>query len=502
MMCPWRSTLASLLLLAFPSCADEPRHRLIVLGFDGATWDVIDPMLQRGELKSFQALIERGCRGPLRSIHPMKSPVVWTSIATGKFAREHNILDFMVPYGDGPKMLVRSHYRRAPAIWNVASHEGRSVCVLGYYATYPVENVLGVMVAGMSSFRRPGGVYPPDRQEALVRAVADLWKPKALDQITDELVGWDYDAKLASSPEHPHHQAAAIIQKGIAEEYREDECFHRLLPTLLAERPDLLMAYFRTTDTVGHTTWIFHDSSDFEKRPDPGNVALLGGLVQASYRYVDRILGEVMAQAPDANIVVVSDHGMGSATGKWPAANKAITGNHRPHGIFLAAGPDVRHGTVDGVTVMDVMPLMLALLDLPHARDLPGKLPVAALRESFTATHPRRWVESYDIAWETLPAPGDDGSDAETRGLDVLKGLGYVAGSQRSGTGESHDAPRDFWQIDRELRFHALLGELQYDIMQHNGTGLAKLRELIQQRDPELMVRLELALQTLQETAH
>jgi len=94
-------TIATLFMLA--GSGDEPgtitsetirNSPLIVIGIDGATWDVIDPMIAAGELPNFARLKNQGAYGSLITVGPQVPPVVWTSSSTGQFARQHGIIDF------------------------------------------------------------------------------------------------------------------------------------------------------------------------------------------------------------------------------------------------------------------------------------------------------------------------------------------------------------------------------------------------------------------------
>ena len=148
--------------------ADLKPRPLVVFCVDGATWDVIDPMIDRGELPNFRKLVETGVRGDLVSIPPVASPLVWTTVATGRFARHHNILDHVFPYTPGAKRRVSSLQRRVPALWNIASHHSRSVAIVGYYATHPVEEVRGAMVSDRAGKGLAGGIYPAKLEAELL----------------------------------------------------------------------------------------------------------------------------------------------------------------------------------------------------------------------------------------------------------------------------------------------------------------------------------------------
>ncbi len=125
-------------------------YKVLIVGMDGATFRVMDPLLASGQLPAFQGLIERGMRSPLRSQKPMASPILWTTMATGHKRQDHGIQSFIV-YKDPKKptrgTLVSSEDRKTLALWNIASALGRSIGFVGWWASWPAEPVNGWMVS-------------------------------------------------------------------------------------------------------------------------------------------------------------------------------------------------------------------------------------------------------------------------------------------------------------------------------------------------------------------
>ena len=71
------------------------KTRVYVIGLDGATWDILDPLIEQGKLPVFKKLKENGAWARLRTFEPTLSAVVWTSIATGKSMLKHGIVDWV-----------------------------------------------------------------------------------------------------------------------------------------------------------------------------------------------------------------------------------------------------------------------------------------------------------------------------------------------------------------------------------------------------------------------
>ena len=105
-------------------------------------------------MPTFAKLIEGGTRSVLMSEKPMRSPALWTTIATGQPRATHRIFDFVTGSWYWPKAerkkkqrLVTSDMRESPALWNMASDAGKESLVVGWLNTWPAEKINGVMVA-------------------------------------------------------------------------------------------------------------------------------------------------------------------------------------------------------------------------------------------------------------------------------------------------------------------------------------------------------------------
>src|SRR5262245_58970501 len=147
--------LASLVLLgggvgcerSQPEIPPPTGDRVVLIGIDGATWDVIRPLMKAGDLPNLRGLVERGWSGVLHSMEPMVSPALWTTIASGHVPAEHGILGFLAPTQDGGEAPVTSNLRRVETLWTIATRAGRTVNVIGWFVTWPAEPINGIMVS-------------------------------------------------------------------------------------------------------------------------------------------------------------------------------------------------------------------------------------------------------------------------------------------------------------------------------------------------------------------
>jgi hypothetical protein len=487
---------ASLLLptvLLLTSCSEEApapeRNPVLFLGVDGATWDVIDPMIERGELPNFAALKKRGAWGDLITVGPQVSPVVWTTFATGQFGRRHGILDFVFPYTPGPKKPVESTIRQEPAIWNIASEAGRSVGVVGYFASHPAEAVNGVMVTDRAFQRLEGSVYPADWIEPLTDRLKPYYKYKHQKELWKRFFPWDYDPKSEELEDPKYAEANLMVAKRVDNNIVYSYYLQEVTNALLEQQQhDLFITYFRNPDYTAHSLWWYYDDSEYDTKPDPFTQSLLADVLPESYRYVDDVLGDILERIPaNTNIVIVSDHGGGSATGRYTVKreqHKLLTGNHRPDGVFLAAGPDISPGQVRGMTIMEIFPMVMALLDLPLADDIPGKLDHRPFRDGFFDDHPVQTVPSYGNrkAEPAVDVAIDDEAQKET--LNSLQGLGYIGEGFEFGDRDLSET--SFWDADSQLVMFSVTGELVYWVLREDVDVAIEVLELAWERRPDV----------------
>jgi len=469
----------------------DPEVPVIVLGIDGAEWDVIDTLIDEGELPNFSRLKEEGAYGHLLNPGPQVSPVVWSTFATGHFGRDHGILDFVYPFTDAKgKRPVDSTLRIEPAIWNIASQHDLQSTVIGYFVSYPAEQIDGKMITDRAFSGARGAhwlVSLAEESKQIKREVLQDIEP-----LRKRFIPWDYSPEQAEDANNPYYASARMVQGRLDQRIPVEEFLRRVTLRELDDVQDLLIIYFRIVDYVGHSLWLYHDPSDYAEGPDPRQRELLGGAVAESYRYVDEIIGEVLARhAGKANILLISDHGFGSATGNFAVARgqrDLLTGNHRPDGVVLAHGPAFRSGQIEGMTIMEVMPTLAVLLGLPVSDELPGVVYRELLKEDFLEQAPPQFVSSYRRSSDAEGRLEIDDS-IESDEMEALRGLGYVDdGVQFSGSTEQRDY--DFWSSKGEIVAYHMIGEITYALIQGDVVTADSLVREIDRNLPQLRRRV------------
>ena len=140
--------------------------KVLVIGLDGATWDVIKPWIEEGSLPTFKRLMEEGSWGNLKSTIPPISPPAWTSIATGKNPGKHAIFDFLGVKGDYSRYPNLSINKRSAEIWDFI--EGSIVAHVPL--TYPPKKIKGIMISGMlTPSLKSEFTYPRGLRDEIVR---------------------------------------------------------------------------------------------------------------------------------------------------------------------------------------------------------------------------------------------------------------------------------------------------------------------------------------------
>ncbi|MEO1367003.1 MAG: alkaline phosphatase family protein, partial [Acidobacteriota bacterium] len=435
-----------------------PPTPLVVVGIDGATWEVIDPMIDRGELPNIAALRENGAVSDLLVLPPLSSPAVWTTYMTGHFPRRHGILDHTFPYAPGPKRRVTSTLRREPTLWNLASRFGRRSGIFGYYATHPVEHIDGVMVSDRADQMDTGGVYPQALEPRVRDVINRLAEPEALRNLRALYFPEPYSPKTASQSDSPFAgvlQSVRRLDRGLRHEAFVTETALGALADSFApdgERFDLFVVYLRMTDITCHTTWLYFDDSAFEEKSTPEMRDLLGDCLPESYRQADAFLGRLVetldaGYGPNGyNLVALSDHGCGPAIGRYAIGRKGLShlsGNHYANGIVLTRGPDLARGRLPRTNHMDIMPTLLALAGLPISDELPGRIHDPLLRPGLLEERRVRRAPAYRLTWQTAGGVDGDGDAAESEELAALEALGYVDGGTAVAAGVDGDGDFD-----------------------------------------------------------
>jgi predicted AlkP superfamily pyrophosphatase or phosphodiesterase len=319
---PARTALASALvclgLVAATSLARPPRAapQLILIGVDGATWEIIDELGEAGALPTFSRLAKSGTRGVLDSIEPSISPALWTTIATGRPAHAHGVEDFW----------VSSRSVRAARIWEVADRNGLTSGVLGYLATWPPEKEGGFLVPGW--LRQSNATVPEDLSflpdlEDLEYAAHGLSRRDLVRVVYRALRRGATLASVAAVIELARSRAPGEDAglRDLARRHAAMELWTDVFCHLLRDyQPQLGIFYQHHVDAISHLYFAhYRPEMEMFSALEPDERAKYGDAIPRIYAATDRAIGRIEACAsPDATILVLSDHGQrpGKASGQ------------------------------------------------------------------------------------------------------------------------------------------------------------------------------------------
>ncbi|HET7292275.1 MAG TPA: alkaline phosphatase family protein [Vicinamibacteria bacterium] len=410
---------------AFEPLEDAGGPRIVVFGLDGLSWRILDPLVNAGRLPNIAALIRQGSAGPLLSVKPTLSPVVWTTIASGHGPRDHGIWDFV----DAQKHLVNSTQVRTKRIWELLSERSPATLgVVGWFVTWPVERVAGFMVSERSRpwkltrERRPLSFHPPALQdpfEDVDRERRGSYFAESA-RFTSLPLDPEWRTKLADGT--PERERMDALERRFLRAYLRDSTYAETgLSFYRALAPDLLFLYFRGVDHAQHAYWFARAPEESIDPVSEEDRRHFGGLIDSYYAYMDEVIGRYRGAAPEGTaFMVVSDHGFRSFTRQKGERRRSVA-YHEREGVYVASGGSFKKGLRgEELSVLDLVPLWLHLAGLPAARDMPGRVPTQILASSRkelerVATYGRREAREESRSTE---------EDADL--IEQFKALGYL----------------------------------------------------------------------------
>ena len=261
-------------------------RKTLVIGLDGAPYELIEQWSQSGDLPHLAKLIERGGFGVLQSTIPVHSPTAWASFITGMNPGKHGVFDFVRrEEGSYQLRVIRADQIMGASLWHLLSEQGRTVGVMNVPMTYPPEPVNGFLLSGLGTPDYVPYSYPPEMSEALNQQ------------------GYRVNKKFFFTPDRQ-------------DEWLEDihaitEIRGRTAVRLMQEQPwDFFMVVFRNSDEICHFYW--HHMDETHPHHDPKAPARYKTAIRDLYQHIDKWVGQIVeAAGEDVNVIIMSDHGAG-----------------------------------------------------------------------------------------------------------------------------------------------------------------------------------------------
>lgn len=402
--------------------------KVLLIGWDGADWEHIDPLLEAGLMPTLERFLNEGVMGNLATLSPVLSPMLWNSIATGKYADKHGIHGFVEPDPvNGGIRPYASTSRKVKAIWNMLTQKGYRTNVVSWWASHPAEKINGVCVSNSFSATqfvrgkgwqiRPGAVHPEE-------FAANLARFRVLPQELTE------DHVLPFLPNAPTIDQKKDRRLATFMKILSDCASVQAVTTAIMELQewDFTAVYFDAIDHFCHGFMQYHPPQMANTKAE--DFEIYRDVIKGAYRFHDMMLERMLELAgPETTVIICSDHGFQSRhlrphfTPREPAGPAAW---HRDMGIIAMRGPGLRRDErISGASVLDITPTILALLGEPVGRDMDGK----ALMAAWENPQPPMVIDS----WEEVPGecgmhPPGYQLDSESS-KDLIKhfvALGYV----------------------------------------------------------------------------
>jgi len=434
-------------------------RKVLIIGLDGATFDVINPLIEEGWMPNLRRLIENGASGALQSVIPPVTGPAWLSLATGLTPGRTGVYDFVRRKGKDYRLRGLSSAEYAGrAVWDYLSQAGKRVAILNYPLLYPPYEVNGLLVGGIGCGGKSGYTFPRELEEEL-----------------DEVAGGHYERRVKYH--NPEYDDTDLFLRDLNRVFDKHVRVTEYLSSLKGVLFTSLKLIARALNLHKFAHGIYKRGGaiitpmrgeglfeiDFEESQafDPGHSIPLGGLylndrLLQSAEHHERLSAEITERlrrygesegveirvyrpediygtqtegGPDLLIAVndwrcalLKDQFDGDIFEYKPLSLRH-TGSHRLQGILIAAGPTIARTSVEGARLWDIAPTVLYSLGEPIPNGMEGRVLETLFTPEFRETYPIRKTNLGEVE-----ADRERGlSDAEEADLEQrLRDLGYM----------------------------------------------------------------------------
>ncbi|MBN2120465.1 MAG: alkaline phosphatase family protein [Candidatus Omnitrophica bacterium] len=441
--------------------------KVLLIGVDAADWRMINPLIEKGMLPNIAKIKKEGFTASADSFTPACSAMLWTSIATGRTPKEHGIVHWQkivfpgigtfpgeptnlnYPKGSGARKIVKflikknilrvvpytSESRNCKALWNVLSDFAKKSATAGWLFSWPAEKVEGINVSWytypfeevsnemqtFSSSNLARRTYPEGFLENIRNFIVtprDIDK-KELAALGMPVLEIDYRKRRFADQIYPWY-------------FAKDKTFYNIADYILDNYKDLSLVsvLFSGIDAASHTYWPFVEGAQNSEKfrdqilsisDDPSFKEASKGFnrcIELYYQFIDTAIGKLISKT-DRNwtIIIASDHGFRyDSTGHGQA----------PEGVFMGFGNNIEKRSGGRVSIYDIFPTIMALLGLPLAGNLKGRVLKEAIREDFLRQYPLQHIETYEDNGAALGKESSTPKEVEEGLTSKLRALGYI----------------------------------------------------------------------------
>lgn len=264
------------------------KPKVLIIGLDGATFDLIKPWAKEGHLPTLKKLMDEGVYGPLLSTIPFATIPAWPSFATGVNPGKHGFYDFFKEKENSYEMTVETYPSRAikcSTIWDILGQNSLTVGLVNIPGTYPPKKVNGYMITDMFTPPNACFTYPDHFQEELIKKIGDYRV---------------FFSQLSS-------KNIPMLIKDL-----EETLQMRIKATMYLFEKDLdfIMVVDNGTDRAAHELWRFLDPDN--PLFNQNELKKYGNPLLEYYKKVDEGLNVILKSIDNNTIVIImSDHGLG-----------------------------------------------------------------------------------------------------------------------------------------------------------------------------------------------
>lgn len=264
-------------------------RKVLIIGLDGATWDIMNPLMKNGYMPNLKKMTEEGTRGILKSTKPPITPVAWSSFQTGCNPGKHGIFDFKgYDRKNSETFFVNSTSIRVPTIWEYLSSMNKKIIVLNVPLTYPPKKVNGYIITGFPTPGEESEFTFPNYLKKELQEMSEKWIiPKH------------------STQYNPHNDFHNFISQML--EILENR-LNITMYMMTRYEWDVFMTHFHCVDFIQHPFWKYLDTNHPSFNKDKYEY-----IASHFYKILDEILKEIEETAkkysPNLLTVLMSDHG-------------------------------------------------------------------------------------------------------------------------------------------------------------------------------------------------
>lgn len=461
------------------------KQKVLLIGWDAADWKVIHELMDAGKMPTLQQMVDQGTVGNLRTLNPPLSPMLWTSIATGKRPYKHGIYGFTEPspHRDGVQAMTNLS-RSSKAVWNILNQNDKRSVVLGWWPSHPAEPINGVMVSDFfhKCPKKPHDawplrrhcVHPPDRL-----AEMSEFRVHPLELLPEDILPF---VPHGTEIDQANDSRLSMLMRVTAECTSIQAAATHLLKN---EAWDFAAVYFDAIDHYSHG-FMRYRAPQQAHIPDH-DFKMYRHVVDTAYIYHDMMLKQLLEFTDnESTVLLISDHGFHPdhlRPSRVPDEPAGPAKEHRDYGIFVAIGPNIKQNhCIEGANLLDVAPTILTAFGLPVGRDMDGRTLTDIFVEEPCVATIESW-ERVDGHSGEHPA-GFAVSEKESKAaLDQLVALGYI-------DPPTHDSATAVAECKRELDYNLARAYMDADM---HGKAAPLLMDLYQKFPLEFRFGIHLA---------